>query len=164
MFNFIQESFQQYFQSWIKMNPLFILIIVWFLIQFIKVIIDSVKYKRFVILNIFSAWWFPSFHAGIVTSVATMAWMAFWFDSLTFALSCGFALLFAYDAMNVRFESGKQAKYINEIRSDLKSVLIKQKKGMPLKERIWHTPIEVLWWIIIGFITTFLLYYYFIIS
>ena len=53
-----------------------------------------------------------------------------------FALAGGFALLFAYDSMNVRFQSGKQAEYINEIRLDLKSVLTKQEKGLPLKERL----------------------------
>lgn len=65
-----------------------------------------------------------------------MTWIEFGFDSLFFALACAFALLFAYDAMNVRFESGKQAKYINEIRVDLKSVLMKREKELPLKERI----------------------------
>jgi acid phosphatase family membrane protein YuiD len=65
-----------------------------------------------------------------------MTWIEFGFDSTIFALSCAFALLFAYDAMNVRFESGKQAKYINEIKLDLKSVLTKNEKELPLKERI----------------------------
>jgi hypothetical protein len=164
MFNFIQEGFQTYFQSWIKMNPLFILMIVWFIIQFIKIIWDYIKGKKFSLRNVFAAGWFPSFHTWIATSITTMVRLTFGFDSVIFALSCWVSLLFAYDAMNVRFQSGKQAKYINEIRLDLKSALIKQKKWTPLKERIWHTPIEVLWWIIVGFVATFLLYYYFIIS
>jgi acid phosphatase family membrane protein YuiD len=42
-------------------------------------------------------------------------------------------------------------------------VLTKQEKWNPLKERLWHTPVEVIWWILIGFIATLLLYYYFII-
>ncbi len=163
MFTFIQESFQAYFQKGIEMNPLFILMIVWFIIQFIKVILDSIKYKKISLIHIFAAGWFPSFHAGIATSITTMVRIFYGFDSLIFALSCGFALLFAYDAMNVRFQSGKQAKYINEIRLDLKSVLMKQEKGNPLKERLGHTPVEVLWWILIGFIVTFVLYYCFII-
>ena len=118
MFTFIQESFQVYFQKGIEMNPLFILMIIWFIIQFIKVILDSVKYKKISFIHIFAAGGFPSFHAGIATSITTMVWIAFWFNSIEFALSCWFALLFAYDAMNVRFQSWKQAKYINEIRLD----------------------------------------------
>jgi acid phosphatase family membrane protein YuiD len=27
---------------------------------------------------------------------------------------------------------------------------------------LWHTPIEVLWWVLIGLVATFILYYYFI--
>ncbi len=164
MFTFIQESFQVYFQRWIEMNPLFVLIIVWFLIQLIKVVADSIKYKKLAFIHIFAAWWFPSFHAGIVTSVTTMILIEFGFDSLMFALASGFALLFAYDSMNVRFQSGKQAEYINEIRLDLKSVLTKQEKWIPLKERLWHTPIEVLWWIFLWLVVTFILYYSFVLN
>ena len=57
-----------------------------------------------------------------------MVLLEFGFDSMMFALAGGFALLFAYDSMNVRFQSGKQAEYINEIRLDLKSVLTRQEK------------------------------------
>ncbi len=162
MFQFIQESFQQYFQNWVKINPILILIIVWFSIQFTKVIIDFIKSKKFIFSNIFAAGWFPSFHAGIVTSIVMMTWMEFGFDHIIFALAFSFAILFLYDAMNVRFESWQQAKYINEIRLNLKSVLMKQEKSSPLKERIWHTPIEVIWWILFWIVITFIFYYYFI--
>lgn len=163
MLTFIKDSIQVYFQKWVEMNPIFILMIVGFLVQFTKVLLDSLGNKKISFIHVFSAGWFPSFHTGIATSITTMIWLTFGFDSIRFALSCGFALLFAYDAMNIRFQSGKQAKYINEIRLDLKSVLTKQGKEIPLKERLWHTPLEVLWGILIGFITTFILYYYFII-
>lgn len=165
MFSFIQESLQIYFKNGIKINPIFILLIVWFTIQFIKILIDSIKYKKFIFLNVFSAWWFPSFHTWIVTSITTMILMKFGFDSIFFAFACGFALIVSYDAMNVRFESWKQAKYINEIRSSIISVLSMTKKDNTiLKERLWHTPIEVFWWIVIWFVLTFILYYYLILS
>lgn len=165
MFLFIQESLQVYFQNGIRANPLFILIFVWFIIQLIKIIIDSIKYKKFRISNLFSAGWFPSFHAGIVTSITTMVWFHFGFDSIFFALSAAFSLIVAYDAMNVRFESGKQAQHINEIRTSITSVLSMTKKDHPLlKERLWHTPLEVLWWIVLWFTLTFILYYYLILS
>jgi len=57
-----------------------------------------------------------------------MAWMEYGFDSVIFALACGFALLVAYDAMNVRFESGKQAQCINEIKSEISQVFMSDKK------------------------------------
>jgi len=174
MWSYISESFATYFQNWIKMNPLFILCIVWFSIQFIKIVIDSIRKRGFAFENIFSAWWFPSFHTWIASSVTMMVWMEYWFNSVLFALSCGFALLVAYDAMNLRYESWKQAQCINEISSSIATVLTMQEKQnnmkhkkhniYQLKERLWHTPIEVLWWIIISILITAPLYYFFIIK
>ena len=140
------------------------------IIQFFKIIIDSIVEKRVCIDHIFISWWFPSFHTGIASSVTMMAWMEYWFDSVIFALACGFALLVAYDAMNVRFESGKQAQCINEIKSDIVKVFMSDKATKKyskalnlydLKERLWHTPIEVLWWVIVSICITAPLYYYF---
>jgi len=162
MFEFINQSISQYFSDGIKRNPIFILIVVWFTIQILKVIIDSIKIKEFSFTSIFAAWWFPSFHSGLATSVTTMVRLSEWFNSVLFAVCFAFSLLVAYDAMNIRFESGKQAKCINEIRSSLSSALLwslNREERLPLKERLWHTPIEVAWWIIISFILTFILYY-----
>lgn len=162
MFEFIGQSISQYFSDGIKRNPIFILIVVWFTIQILKVIIDSIKIKEFSFTSIFAAWWFPSFHSGLATSVTTMVRLSEWFNSVLFAVCFAFSLLVAYDAMNIRFESGKQAKCINEIRSSLSSALLwslNREERLPLKERLWHTPIEVAWWIIISFILTFILYY-----
>lgn len=167
MFEFIGQSISNYFSQGIKRNPIFILVIVWFSIQILKVVIDSIKIKEFSFTSIFAAWWFPSFHSGLATSVTTMVWLSEWFNSVLFAVCFAFSLLFAYDAMNVRFESGKQAKCINEIRSSLSTALLwnlNREERLPLKERLWHTPIEVAWWIIISFILTFVLYYYLIIK
>ena len=163
MFEFISQSFSQYFADGIKWNPIFVLIVVWFTIQILKVIIDSIKIRAISYTSIFAAWWFPSFHSGLATSVTTMVRISEWFGSVLFAVCFAFSLLVAYDAMNIRFESGKQAKCINEIRSSLSAALLgslNREERLPLKERLWHTPIEVAWWIIISFILTFVLYYY----
>ena len=167
MFEFIGQSISQYFSDGIKRNPIFILVIVWFTIQILKVIIDSIKIKEFSFTSIFAAGWFPSFHSWLATSVTTMVRLSEWFNSVLFAVCFAFSLLVAYDAMNIRFESGKQAKCINEIRSSLSAALLwslNREERLPLKERLWHTPIEVAWWIIISFILTFVLYYYLILK
>ena len=167
MFEFISQSISQYFSDGIKWNPIFILGVVWFAIQILKVIIDSIKIKAISYTSIFAAWGFPSFHSGLATSVTTMVWLSEWFNSVLFAVCFAFSLLVAYDAMNIRFESWKQAKCINEIRSSLSSALLwnlNRDERLPLKERLWHTPIEVAWWIIISFILTFVLYYYLVLK
>ena len=52
-------------------------------------------------------------------------------------------MLFWYDAMNVRYEAGKHAQYINEIKEELKSFSFIDYKLNDLKERLGHTLIEV---------------------
>lgn len=173
MFQFIHDGFSEYFSWGIHMNALFIMCIVGFLIQTIKVIIDSIRQRWFASTSIFSAWWFPSFHTGIASSATMMAWLEYGFDSVIFAVAFWFAMLIAYDAMNVRFESGKQAQCINEIQSEISAVFLSDKKTKKysksltmynLKERLWHTPIEVFGGMILWILFTLPLYYYFIIS
>lgn len=57
------------------------------------------------------------------------------FDSVLFAVAFAFSVLFAYDAMNLRYQTGQHAHYINDLRSELESILQKKKKGV-LKERL----------------------------
>ena len=58
------------------------------------------------------------------------------FDSIYFAIAFAFGLLFAYDAMNLRYEAGQHARYINTMRNELQSVLINTPTNPQLKERI----------------------------
>lgn len=150
-------------QGWIEMYPIFIVFVVGSFVQWIKVIIDFVKYKRLYRWHIFTAWWFPSFHSGIATSVTLLALFEYGFDSTIFAIAFAFSILFAYDAMNLRYEAGQHAHYINDLRVDLQWVLTKKEKR-PLKERIWHTWQEVVWWILFWLVSTSLLYYYFVVA
>lgn len=71
-------------------------------------------------------------------------------------------MLFAYDAMNIRYQTWKHAEYLNAIRKDLQDNFLTvqpQQKKSKLKERLWHTPIEVMGWFIFGVILTFVFYY-----
>lgn len=141
--------------------PIFIVAIVWFIIQFIKIVIDSIVEKRVCFDHIFIAWWFPSFHTGVATSVTVLALLIDGLQSSTFAIAFTFSCLFAYDAMNIRYQTWKHAEYLNAIRRDLQEnfLLSQQTKKSKLKERLWHTPIEVLWWFLFGAILTFVFYY-----
>jgi hypothetical protein len=71
-----------------------------------------------------------------------LVWMQYGFNSVFFAVAFAFSVLFAYDAMNLRYETGQHAHYINDMRTELESILQKKQKS-PLKERIGHTPLEV---------------------
>ena len=163
MVNYITSSIHNYLAWWIHMSPIFVVIIVGCIIQLIKVIIDSIKYKCFYRWHILSSWGFPSFHSWLASSVTALVLLKNWFASVEFAVAFAFAILFAYDAMNLRYEAWQHAHYINDLRYELQDVLVKKEHSI-LKERIWHTPLEVLGWIIFWTILTFIFYYRFLLK
>lgn len=158
MITYVVESIRSYISQEIHMNPLFLVLLVGFSIQLMKVIIDIFRYKAFCFWHFFSSGGFPSFHTGLASSVTMFVLLQYGIDSSLFAIVFCFALLFAYDAMNIRFQAGQHAHYINKLRFELQGVLFKEGKN-PLKERIWHTPLEVLGGFVIWSLLTYILYY-----
>ena len=141
------------------MPPIFIVAIVGAIIQITKVVIDSIVQKHFSLDEIFTSGGFPSFHSGIVSSVTLIALLSDGMYSVTFAIAASFSLLFAYDAMNLRFQTGMHAEYLNDLRKDLQDNLLMKNRKKKLKENIGHTPIEVAGGILFGIVLTFVLYY-----
>lgn len=157
---FLRHDFIDYFPG--RIPPVFIVLLVWIIIQVIKIIIDSIAEKRICIDHIFISWWFPSFHTWVASSVTVLALLADWIRSTSFAIALTFSMLFAYDAMNIRYQTWKHAEYLNAIRKDLQENFLTvqpQQKKLKLKERLWHTPIEVMWGFLFGVILTFVFYY-----
>lgn len=145
-----------------RIPPIFIVLLVGIIIQFFKIIIDSIVEKRICFNHIFISWWFPSFHTWVASSVTVLALLENWIFSITFSIALTFSMLFAYDAMNVRYQTWKHAEYLNAIRKDLQeNFLVTQQpqKKSKLKERLWHTPVEVMWGFIFWVVLTFVFYY-----
>jgi len=139
--------------------PFFLIpIMVWWLIQLMKLLIDLCVQKRLTRKSIRTSWGFPSTHAWITASVTTLMLMLYGFESAEFAICFCFSFLFWYDAVNVRYEAGQHASYINKISEELDDIFDLWGKMVLLKERLWHTFIEVMWGIMIGI--TFTLVYY----
>ncbi len=145
--------------------PIFLIpIIIWWIIQFIKLVIDGIKWDTIDFDKLFTAGWFPSVHSGLSTSLLVSIWYVDGINSSLFAITLIFSILFWYDASNVRYQAGKHAEVINKMRNQLSDIFqmeycntsIKDK----LKERLWHTFGEVLGWIIISAILTFALIYW----
>lgn len=135
MINYAITAIREFFAQGFQMSPIFLVIIVGCIIQFTKVIIDIIRYKRIYTGHIFASGGFPSFHSGLASSVTMLVRLQYGFDSVFFAVAFAFSVLFAYDAMNLRYETGQHAHYINDLRSDLESILQKKKKTL-LKERL----------------------------
>lgn len=161
MRNYIVESWNNFISIFPdQMPPILIVLLVGVIIQFIKIIIDSIVEKRICFDHIFISGWFPSFHTWVATSVTILALLIDGIWSISFAAALTFSMLFAYDAMNVRYQTWKHAEYLNAIRRDLQeNFLMSQQKKSKLKERLWHTPIEVMWGFVFWVILTFVFYY-----
>ena len=122
--------------------------------------IDWIQNKHFVWKNIFTTGWFPSVHSAMTSSLVTLVYLDQGISSVLFTVAFVFMFLISYDAMNLRFEAGKHAHYINTLKHDVESVLQRKESEILLKERMWHTPFEVIWGIILWCLLTFLLYKY----
>jgi len=139
--------------------PFLIPLIVWALIQLIKVIVDILGRKEKIELsNLWKSWGFPSVHSWISSSITTLVALMFGVGSMYFAVCFTFSFLFRYDAANVRFQAGKHAQYINEIKDELRSFSFIDYKLQDLQERLGHTFIEVVGGIVVGCTITSLLY------
>ena len=117
--------------------------------QSVKLLIDAIKNKHFSWKNLFTTGGFPSVHSGMTSSVTTLVALHEGLSSILFAVSFVFMFLISFDAMNLRYEAGKHAHYLNSLRHDLTSVLGEENKTSRLKERIGHTPWEVFGGVII---------------
>ena len=106
--------------------------------QFIKFIIESIKTKKLVWSRLFNG------SGGMPSSHVTVSWtLLFMFlfndgiSSKEFAVTFVFSLIVAYDAMCIRYESGKQATAINKMMKKVpvsNPPLLKEQLGHRLKE------------------------------
>ena len=115
--------------------------------QLIKFIIESFMAKKLVWGRLFNgSGGMPSTHTSFSMSVTAMIGLNLGIDSALFAVSMIFSLITAYDAMGLRFETGKQAAAINQLLDE-----VFEKEGFKhLKEQLGHKPMEVLMGFVLG--------------
>ena len=120
--------------------------------QLIKFIFESLRYKSLKWNRLVNgAGGMPSAHASFTFSLVTSVGLVEGFNSSLFAATLIISLIVCYDAMGVRFESGKQAEVIN----DMAEVLEKDHKFRKLsfehlKEQLGHKPFEVIMGMLLG--------------
>lgn len=117
--------------------------------QIIKTIIETISTKRFSLERLFNgAGGMPSTHTTAVISLTTLMYIDYGLNSELFAICLVFSLIVMYDAMGIRYETGKQAEIINILAKKAKL----KESFVLLKEKIGHKPIEVLGGIITGIV------------
>lgn len=101
----------------------------------------------------------PSSHTSFSSSITMLIGYNLGFSSPIFAVALIFTLITAYDAMGLRYESGKQAEAINmlfdELGNSIKKPKVVYKK---LKEQLGHKPLEVLVGFLLGTIVSLCFY------
>ena len=118
-----------------------------FLSQIIKFIIESIKQKKLDFKRLFSgSGGMPSSHTALTASLLTILVIDEGIRSPLTAIMLVVFLIVAYDGMNVRLETGKQAKTINT----LVEAIFSPDSFEKLKEQLGHKPKEVFFGIILG--------------
>ena len=123
--------------------------------QFYKVIVESVRERRFKLYRLFETGGMPSSHTAVVTSLAVGAWRVDGLDSPLFAITAVFSLYFILEATGLRQEVGKQARTLNEILDEL--IDSHHFARERTRELLGHTWSEVIAGFVLGFVLTLLI-------
>ena len=121
----------------------------WLAAQICKTIINYILSGKFEAERMWGAGGMPSAHSALVCSMFMAAAKSQGVNSPIFAIAFILAAIVMYDAMGVRRETGEQAKVLNRMISDWLSEdedapAYLAQNGRTLKEKVGHTPCEVL--------------------
>lgn len=118
-------------------------VIGWTVAQVLKTLIDFYLNRSFNPERLFGSGGMPSSHSATVCALTTASGLKYGLGSFEFAVSFVLAMVVMYDAMNVRMETGKQAKLLNRVFFEnileLDGVILQER----LKEYVGHTPLQV---------------------
>lgn len=124
--------------------------------QLIKFTIESIKNKKLDFERLFNgSGGMPSTHTTFSFSLTMLIGYNLGFDTPIFAVALVFALITSYDALGVRYESGKQAIAINYLLKENGKINFKK-----LKEKIGHEPLEVFVGMLLGTFVSFVFSYF----
>ncbi|MEC1178038.1 divergent PAP2 family protein [Metasolibacillus meyeri] len=115
-------------------TPLIIGIFAILLAQFLKVPIYFLATKKVDWSLLTSTGGMPSSHSAAVASIATAVGFETGFASPIFAVAAMLAGIVMYDASHVRFQAGRHAAALNEIRHDLQHFFREIKRWPELNE------------------------------
>ena len=128
--------------------------------QLIKFFIESWKNKRLEWGRLFNgAGGMPSTHTTFSMSLTTLIGYTVGIKEPLFAACLIFSFIVSYDAIGVRYESGKQAAAINDLVDELEKKHKKKYRIDELKEQLGHKPYEVMGGALLGFFMGSIFYF-----
>ena len=132
----------------------------WLAAQVCKTILNYFLSGKFEAERLWGAGGMPSAHSALVCSLFIATSKQEGVNSPFFAFAFVLAAIVMYDAMGVRRETGEQAKVLNRMMSDWLSdeeEAPMTENGKRLKEKVGHTPFEVLSGALLGILIAVLL-------
>lgn len=131
----------------------------WLAAQVFKTLINYIKCGKLDLERMYGAGGMPSAHSALVCSLFMATAKSEGVSSPMFALTFVMAAVVMYDAMGVRHETGEQAKLLNWMISDWAE---DEENDTPpltkkLKEKVGHTPLEVLSGALLGILIAILI-------
>ena len=131
----------------------------WFLAQVFKCISNLILTKKFSFERLFGDGGMPSGHSATVVSVAVATGLYEGFDTAVFAIAMIVAIVVMHDAMNVRYQAGKQAELLNVMAEMFERVTgADLPNDEKLKELLGHTPLQVAAGCLLGVATAIIMY------
>ena len=94
----------------------------WFIAQLLKTIIHLILTKKLVMERMVGSGGMPSSHAATVCALATATGLEYGADSFAFAIAIILAIIVMHDARGVRWETGVQARILNEMMDVFRSM------------------------------------------
>lgn len=142
---------KEFFTNYVMMSAVFS----WLLAQLLKVVTGAFKVQKFTLNSLlFGSGGMPSSHTAAVVALLIACCIKHGPASSYVAISGVLAMVVIRDATGVRREMGEQAKIINQMVSESDSI----ETHYSLKERVGHTPKQVLYGAVIGVCMPFVVY------
>jgi acid phosphatase family membrane protein YuiD len=133
-------------------------VVAWLAAQTIKVFTGYFQNKKFSLSLFFcGTGGMPSSHSATVMALLTSAILRYGFGGFEVAAATLLATIVMSDAVGVRYETGVQAKVLNDLMKELFSGDPKKAEAN-LKELIGHTPFQVLMGAILGVAVAFAMF------
>jgi acid phosphatase family membrane protein YuiD len=132
----------------------------WLLAQVAKTIVYAIANRKFDIHRLHGDGGMPSGHSATVASVALMCALRCGTGSVEFAIAAILATVVCHDAMNVRYESGKQAELLNDLVEWFNETMKVGLTETKLKEFLGHTPLQVIVGVLLGCINALVLHFF----
>ncbi len=126
-------------------------IVAWLVAQIIKIFTGLYQHNNHINLRtlLFSTGGMPSSHSSSVVALTVAAVIRYGLGSPYFAISAILSVIVMIDASGVRYETGKQAVFLNKIAKEIFSK-DPQTVETGFKELVGHTPLQVFMGAILG--------------